>query len=285
MLDWELGESAFAAIKDLAVESRHSEQSALIYHTSFGDKSHAAALARQTLAKYAHDSVPTQHLPDCLNAAQALHRLGFVDEAEAAWMFAYSAAQAKGLLANQSTAAISLASLKRTTEDAAGFRFWHEQSSATVAASGDAAWLGRYLLNGIALAVSENRLTDASEYLRRALLTRQASQLEQVKLVLLAWSVRLDQLSTGKPCSPEALTRLEAGHLRGRRFNGHDDVALTLWHALALAGRFEEGTAMIREYVAQYRRDGYPLSSEMRRIVASDLAEAFNTRDSRVVLC
>src|SRR5205823_1832290 len=89
---------------------------------------------------------------------------------------------------------------------------------------------------------------------------------DQPRMLLTTCEIEL-QLATGDEFSDTGLQDLLSLHYRARTLGGQDEVTTALVRALSARGRLRDAASLTNEYLL-YRRSGFPLRTELRRLIA-----------------
>jgi predicted membrane GTPase involved in stress response len=115
---------------------------------------------------------------------------------------------------------------------------------------------------GARLALRDGRPELAKVYIQRGLSDRHGT-FELPRLLIQCCAIEL-RIAVGEaPCTGDELNEVISLHKRARGMGCQDEVMLAVVHALDAAARANEGEKLLREYVDEYRRDGFPLHGEL----------------------
>jgi hypothetical protein len=242
----------------------------IIYHAVFGDRNTAIELADLLLAvvrkQELSDSLVTSYL-----AATLAIRVVDAREVDLALLPAlYERCTAASMLG----AAIRVSGRLGTMlhEDGAldEARRWCDRTTEHVMRTG----AQRLSTDNHTLSV-DLALADGNVALARQLIERAPEQFPMYaspkwRNAYNVYNTRVGQYERQDPISPERLQVLLDWHHTAKRFGRHDDHMEVLWSALHDAGRREEASVTLREYLLHSRRESRPCIYALRMRTVAD---------------
>jgi hypothetical protein len=241
-----------------------------IYHAIFGDRRVAAETADLLLAV-----ADTQELSHSLVAAYLTATLAIrvVDDRKvdvALLPTLYERCVSAGMLGAAIRIAGRLGSMYHEDGDLFQARLWCERTSELVARTAAQRISTDYLTLRIDLA-----LADRDFVLARQLVAQAPAQFPMYgspkwKNAYNAYRIRVEQYEGRGATPPEQLQELLDWHQTAKCFGRHDDHMEVLWSALNEAGRQEEASSTLREYVIHSRREIRPCIYALRSRTAAD---------------
>jgi DNA-binding SARP family transcriptional activator len=231
----------------------------MIYHAIFGSPEKGAVLARE-LVRLCLGDLPRK-LGLLFNAGYTLYRVGSIGEAEQTLTLAFDAAERYGASSCEVNGVLSFARMYWGLERFDEFRTWMQTAADLQSRRPDPQVDVDYYVLAARDATRCGRYDEAREFIRQA---RQSpeSRLDLDRLYLLACDVEVG-LALGIPPSADELDALLSLHLRARGTGCQDDVMTAVLHALDAVGRSAEAAKLLQSYVTTYRRDRFPVRSEL----------------------
>jgi tetratricopeptide (TPR) repeat protein len=234
----------------------------LIYYALLGRLNDSITLARRAV-DYA-GRTPGEDCRVLSLCGFALLRAGQLAEGRSMFEQCFRKASRYRLYSLQLHAAVALACVLRDAELYPDALHWHGVATELLRRGSGRLSLG-YFANAVLFAIDRRDFECAVGWLDRA------SEIPAVRsgypeLIFLALRIRVRQLDEGYVCSEAEVHELLKGHFKARGLGHHDEVVVTLWHALATHGRTSYGDELLRDYLVDHRKMRWPLCPELRQL-------------------
>jgi len=257
LLDRDIAERTVRATRGLDLPPEERDLFEMIYHCGFGDREIARARARDVLV--AATSRSPMKMARVVNAGIAQFRVEQPAIAEQTLRMTLAVSTQNDFLPGRVLATCCLARLYWSTERLAESNEYHKLSEDLLTHYADQEIAVMHCVLGARLANARREFDVAAGYIQRAR-TFPHAQAELHDSWLRCCEIDI-RLARGAPVADHEVDRLVELHRRSRGLGLHDEVMATLLACLDENGRSEEGRALLREYVQEHRRDGFPLPS------------------------
>lgn len=260
LIDPPLAERAATVGRSLVPTAPNSillqRQIAMIFHTVFGDRSQALAIADEI-----DDLVSSRERSwavfvarrNCSLARQLVGRDVDVcyDKLEHDYQECIDASMTTSALQYAS----HLASILVDDGNISRAMEWIEKAEYLNSAVPVGGNVVEYLSAQVDLALLAGNEVRARYFLDIMQRTTHLYEFGRLKNDLLLYRLRVEQVCNDAAASPGDLCELLRFHSIGKRFGRHDDHMDVLWVALAKEGRTEEASALLRAYLTKHRRE------------------------------
>jgi hypothetical protein len=236
----------------------------MLYHVGFGDCDLGVRAARSLLGLAAQPPLSGLSLSRIRSAALQLHLSGAT--AEACDVILHHAAKLRERRLN-SSAYLALTTAAETCLDVGDFgraADLQQEADALALESIDRAPVG--VSNRIRLAFAAGDLAAVSGWLDTAK-DIPALSIGRFRVVTLAYRARLWRLTRG--VSPLEVAPLVEGHLAGRQFSDHDEIALETFQSLTSIGQGDYARQLAAEY-RFCRRNRFQPEPDLARFLSGD---------------
>ncbi|HKN67385.1 MAG TPA: AAA family ATPase [Gemmatimonadaceae bacterium] len=252
-LDPAPAEFAYRVAMECTAEPLRCAMTAMMFHTCFGSPAEAKGLASLVFDQTQDDPA---FLPYVLNSAYAESRIGNWEVAEARFHHGLELARRGNTRAGEMHARFFLARMYYSIGRYDAARTWYNNFTELLSeiASEESVW--EHNLLGARLAAKEGNLDLARHHLAAARASK-FSELPLPTLFTRSCDLALRLSQAFEPSTVE-LEELLALYQRSRTLGFQDDTVRALFGALQFHQRPSEATTLISEYLASYRRDGYP---------------------------
>jgi DNA-binding SARP family transcriptional activator/tetratricopeptide (TPR) repeat protein len=259
------------ALEALAAVERigHSTVAGMIaymtYHTVFGSLEEAGeAAAALQVAIATQVSSGLRYRAEAY-AAITLFRLGEVEGAAAGFQRAYHTASEIGLQSGRILAANQLAFLYWCVGDQIGFEKWYLLTAQHIERATAPGQIAGHYSNGILRALDAGRASDAQELLTEAQLRVPYIREGRRGHLAMAYELRID-LANGIRPSNDQIDALLTAYCTGKGFAEEDVIVDTLIAALRGRDRNVEAEALRAEFLGKWRRDRYPVPTQLTNL-------------------
>jgi DNA-binding SARP family transcriptional activator len=259
------------AVQDLASDllQRHI---GLIYHTVFGERDAALALASEIDQMISTRERSWSRFASHRMCSLARQLVGWdaadYDELERDYMECLDSS----MTVNAHQYAAHIASLLIDDGDIARAQDWMKKAeslSGFVAAGGG---LVTYFSGQVDLALLAGDEVQARHFISQMQNHPQLYETGRLRNDLLLYRLRVDQVCCSASVTSADLNELFRFHEKGRRFGRHDDHMDVLWVALQSLGRSNEASRLLSDYLLIHRRERRPCRFFLRNRTKSDLA-------------
>lgn len=264
MLDPEAGHHAyglrevFESITDTDITAPKRAAFEMIYEACFGDPERGRTAARAVVAWAKSDS--PERYAALINAAIVQYRIAPPAEAEETLRFALERARRYEFVFAETNLALTLARLHWSTERLERCLASFQLVTDRIVHCTDPELIADYCILGARLSTQQGRYDEAADYIRRARALPH-SQLPLTDLLLRCCELDLRLATSDDAVPDEELNELLSLHRRARGFGLQDEVVATVCKCLDRNGRQEEAARLLREYLDEYRRDGFSVPS------------------------
>ncbi len=257
-------------IVDSSAKAYH-DQSLLIYHSVFGDKSCALELAHEIIASARRETHSWPHLRGMVNASLALGMASDVKEALNHLEECYSHVSGIGAASFCILVASRLASFCIDDGDISEANQWASRAKGFVDLGVDGRLPSDYLSAQADLAIISGDFSTAADLISTMRNDSPLYDAPRYRMELLSYSMRLSQYQQ-LAVQAEEVEELLDWHRRARSLGRHDDDMDALWVALNRQGRSELASALLAEYLSTHRREVRVAGYFLRARSASDVA-------------
>ncbi|MEP6729282.1 MAG: AAA family ATPase [bacterium] len=245
----------------------------LVYHTTFGSRDRACALADELLARYPVASLDELSLRARYNALFALYRLRRTDTLCAILEAEYRFMATHDIRSAALHAASLLMEVTISVGDMAAAVHWLAASEELLcgATVHKLAPHSGHNSSAALLATLDGHFEVAEKF--NALL-RDESRMKSARFEAICLSLRLRvfALQGSVDDHKELSLRLRDLYERGRRLGGQDVIVEVLWRIEALAGNHAAASQMLSEYLSDHRRELGPPEWLLRVTTSADAA-------------
>ncbi len=238
----------------------------MVFHTNWGSVDEAAEAARLLVIEDRKTGNIGELFRSLSNAAVTYRVAGKFNEAKESLQEALLLADKHHLHTAKLRVLPMLANLALDVSDTQTANFWHSQIRALPIADEDKLSRLENLTIGARLALLEGNTETAEELWQAASHLIGTDRIPQRTTYSTALQVAIEQRKYGKP-SEESVALLEESYLRSRQalFQGFATCVLVL--ALTSLGRSSRAKQILRDYQAQYRRETWPLPSDLLQML------------------
>jgi len=268
LLSVDLAEEAFDAARDIPEHPELEPERfrlRLMNALMSGRHDEAIAASRRAMAEiHGNAAVMCRTLWLC---GFGLLRAGLLDAGCAALEAVHDRARGARLHSHEFSAALALACVLRDAGRTGDALAWHAKASLLAERSTSDRRSLNHFANCVLFALDRGDFAEARRSLAR---WREipASKSGYPQLIFLALEIRMRQLEESYDSTDDELRDLLDGHFRARSLGHHDEVMVTLWHALARKGRVEYADELLRAYLEEFRQLRWPLCPELRQLAA-----------------
>jgi hypothetical protein len=263
MVDTALAGSAFESVRALPAEPIDRAFCAMLYHAAFGDAQIARTNADELIDLFGEDL--RRQIVLLLDVGYAHFRIGNCMDARRLLLQALAGARRNEMRSAEMYALLFLAQLTWSTEQIDESRVWHKSLTDLVSRSGATGIMCDYSILGARIAIHDAAHEEARRFIDMGRACPQAC-VDLPRMLLTACEIEL-QLATGEEFSDAGLQDLLSLHHRARALGGQDEVTTALVRALSTRGSLREAASLANEYLLYRRIDGFPLRTDLRRLV------------------
>jgi DNA-binding SARP family transcriptional activator len=235
----------------------------MMYNCHFGDMDIAANAAERaaSAARSAKDTATKLILS--ANAAMTLHAAGFEGEALSAEALAYETAVKYGMPTSSLLFAATMASFYLDYGDLDEAGYW--DSVATRMSDRARSWdrVLPYFSNKIEFALASGDASSARSWLDRASSECAIVHSPHGRSIYASYEALIDLLDNAIVVDNAAVDRLFVIYEQARSSTSQDTLAEALCAVLDRLGRNDDADALLSQYLATYRRERFPLRSEL----------------------
>lgn len=274
-LDRELANYTITNCQNISADDLHSQlllrYVGLIYHTIFGDASHALRIADDIQAATRQVERSWYTLMLDRNCAFARQLVG-TDPSD---IGCYERGFAQALDASMTAIALwfagSLMSVLVDNGDLAGARSWRTTAEGLAEAFAGEDLPIDYLGAQIDLALLESDFKKARLYLG---LTQECAryQTRRLRNELFIYRLRVEQFSNSHLATASEIEQLLEYHELGKGLTRHDDHVAVMWEALNAVGETRRASALLSDYLILHRRERRPPRYMLRLRTQNDPA-------------
>jgi tetratricopeptide (TPR) repeat protein len=263
-VDTALAESAFESVRALRAEPIDRAFCSLLYHASFGNVQIAQESADELIDLFGEDL--RRQIVLLLDVGYAQFRIGNCIDARRRLLQALAGARRNEMRSAEMYALLFLAQLTWSIEQIDESRVWHRSLTDLVSRSGATGITCDYAILGARIAIHDAVFEEARRFIDLGRACPQALA-DLPRMLLSACEIEL-QLATGGEYSDTELKDLLSLHHRARGLGGQDEVITALVRALTSRGCLRDAASLTNEYFLHRRSGGFPLRTELRRLVA-----------------
>lgn len=275
-LDQDLAAKVFAISQHITADDDRSDllqrHVGLIYHTVFGDPDSALSLAsdiERMVARRDRSWSRLQSRRICSLARQLVGQEPIdYEELERDYFECLDGSMTVNALA----CAAHTASILIDDGDIVRAREWMQKAEALVGLTRGGGAMVTYLSGQVDLALLAGDEGRARQFLAQMQSNSQLYNWERLWNDLLLYRLRVEQVCCSASATPAELTELLRFHDKGKRLGRHDDHMDVLWVALVTAGRAEEASRLLSEYLHTHRRERRACRSFLQTRTQSDPA-------------
>jgi tetratricopeptide (TPR) repeat protein len=275
-MDQRLANFAYEGMKELIPSSFWQALSDVFYHTCFGD----ATKVRELATALEKEIDLPRLIAVQLNIAYAQFRVGSCSEAERLAIQGLQVAQRLEILSAEMHCSLLLARLYWSLERIEESEKWHEHFASVLARNSDRDILWEFYVQGARLATRGRRYAEAQKYIDLARSCVQAL-LDLPRLCITACEIELRLAMGEESCSDEELREFLSLHLRARNLGCQDEVTLSLLRVLSVRGQTALAATLYESYVTTFRRDGFPIRTELAELGMKLASEGSNQCSGR----
>ncbi|MDE3153170.1 MAG: AAA family ATPase [Gemmatimonadota bacterium] len=265
-------EAAYAAASSVPLQN-HDEQALrwradILYHTFAGNLDQAISSGRQLMEAVQVAPPSAVGVRLAVDASMALFRCGECDPAIDALRAIFERAKKIGMASSLIDISSMIAWMTWILHDEENHAEWDRTADQLY--SDYTATHGRvshYLSNKIEFALDRGDADAASAWLKKAGGSYAEIATPRSRILALAFEMRIDQLTRRQPKPIIPVAEMGEIHAKGRSNGLHDNFVEAYWHELTAAGPADQANAMVTDYVRAYRRDRYPISPPLERIL------------------
>lgn len=270
-LDVGLANAAYSLLGTLGNEGSARLRAELIFHTSFGNVTRAAALAKNCLDRFPHPTDDDECRRSRRYAAMSLYRLMELPDSRRASAEDYGFAASHGFLKEALSTASMLTEIEISAGDFEAARAWFSETKRllagldahrTVPHSG-------YISSSTMMALLDGRYEEAEGILNYA--KENIVRLDAPRFQPLCDSIRMRaSLMRGDALDCRDIAALRAQFERSRSFGNQDSVAEVLWSAILLTEDTASASVFLLDYLQNHRRETGPPEWLLRHTTAAD---------------
>ena len=273
-----LAERSYKLLHQLAARGSITELSratcGLIYHATFGDVEQAASCAGELRSLAAVATTASSACNLYHNAGLGLFRFGRREDALECLEKCYRIAEQARLPTYQVLSAAAISRLHLCWDEAPLSLEWHERAASYFDQRAVRASASLHYSNCIDRALEEGDAAAARHWLELSSADYGAIKSGRPKLLYRAYEALVAQALGAGPIGSAQIAELVDGHLRFRSFGFHDSVAEAVVSVLTKVDRRSEAIELLRDYVTTYRRDRFPLSKRLNRLLEDEIVDS-----------
>jgi hypothetical protein len=241
-----------------------------IYHAIFGDKQAAIELADLLLAMADTQELSHSLVTSYLTATLAIRVVDSRESDISLLPALYDRCLTAGMVGAAIRVAGRLGSMQHEDGNLSEARAWCDRTAELVARTGAHRVSTDYLTLQMDLALADGNISLAQRLISEAPDHFPMYGSPKWRNAYIVYRTRIEQCESRRPIAVERLRDLVQWHESAKRFGRHDDHMEVLWSALDHAGRTEQASATLREYVMHSRRESRPCIYALRTRTASD---------------
>jgi DNA-binding SARP family transcriptional activator len=246
-------------------------QSLLIYHSVFGDATHALSIAQTIIAIAKREPYSWPNIRGQVNASLALRLVGTSNDSLDHLEALHAELVAMGAVPLSVLVASRAASFLLDDGDVASARRWVRRAD-SARGNRTLSWLpAEYISVQTDLALVAGDLDRAERLIATMRDAAPLYEAPRFRMELMSYALRLAQYA-GDATSESDVDELLAWHLRARSYGRHDDNMDALWVALVQQGKAVLASELLGDYLRVHRRELRPCSYFLRVRTASDPA-------------
>jgi hypothetical protein len=251
-------------------ESLLKDQVELIFHSVFGDRKIALRLAEALSLRAEKVELSPASVSAQLTASLALRIVDgkVLDTSRLERLFDRCLASSMYEAAIRTASRIGSIQFDCGALDLA--RYWCERTTELVTRSGVGRLSADYQTLQIDLALEDNDIASAQRLIDNAPVRCPIYGSPRFSNEYLVYRVRIAQRRCASASSEEYLESLMEWHARAKHLGRHDDSMEVLWTALWRAGKRDEASGLLREYLSNARRERRAFSPVLRRRMNED---------------
>ncbi len=239
----------------------------LLYHCFHGDPEAALSLGLTIWARLGRSIPSWQNVPLMVNVGMTMFRCGEPLEAVGILKATFQAADRAGIHSYAIDIASMLSWMSWIVGDVDGKREWDEMADrAFESRHGRLERISHYLSNKIEFALERRDCATARRWLTIARDRYGEITAPRIRMVTRAFELRMEQIEERTRLAQSQLLDLRKDHLRGKLCGLHDNFVEAYWHALVANETQIAADAMLADYLANARRDRFPLSPALKAI-------------------
>ena len=242
----------------------------LIYHTIFGSANEALAIADAIETQARQLEISWYSLVSQLNCAFARQLAGVADSDYSRLERGFAQAVDASMHSIALTFSGYLTSSLLDDGDLAAAKKWLKRSEALAESFDELDLMPDFLGAEVDISLLDGNLKRAMRFMD--LMERCAFRYQSVRQrnELLIYRLRVQRYRGDYSSASARMEELLRFHMLGRSFTRHDDHMEVLWTALNDAGKPEQASSLLSDYLAHYRRERRPCRYFLRQSTARD---------------
>jgi DNA-binding SARP family transcriptional activator len=274
--DWNLARQLVGLLSSLTEgEAEHSPyalRALLIYHTTFGDKRVAYAIANEMTHRFATPGMDDSCRSARRSSSYALYRMMRHESAKKLLVDDYNFMSSRGIRSEALYAASLLTEIEIASGDFTAARSWFREVDAQLqgGVAHNLSPNSGYYSSAALFAMMDGDYGKAHSLLSIPLTEDPRMRTPRYEAIITALRLRSHFMEGTLVHKDELVDNLKRLYKRGQSLGGQDTVVELLWSAEVLAGNALGASDLLQSYLTDYRREERPVEWFLRTTTSAD---------------